>query len=138
MFTDYYITSRAEKTWITKAGYPAVVVVQPMGHRCGYVQIPKDHPAAELQYEDIELDVHGGLTYGTINSEGTVFGFDCGHSCDKPDMNLMSESSKQVYEKFRKPDYLFYLDKSDFATIKSLDFCVAECEKMAEQFKQLA
>lgn len=137
MFTDD-LSSHVEKTWITKAGYPAAVVVQPMGHRCGYVQIPKDHPEAGKDYDDIEVSVHGGITYGSTNTEGTVFGFDCDHSCDKPDPNLMSESSKQVYEKFRKPDYLFYLYKSDFATIKSLDFCVAECEKMADQFKQLA
>lgn len=30
----------------------------------GYVQIPKDHPWYGLPYAEIDVDVHGGLTFG--------------------------------------------------------------------------
>lgn len=32
-----------ENLWITKAGYPAVAILVPGMHRCGYVGIPKEH-----------------------------------------------------------------------------------------------
>lgn len=128
MFTDY-INSRAEKTWITKAGYPAVVVVQPMGHRCGYVQIPKDHPEAGKDYDDIEVSVHGEITYSSKNTKGTVFGFDCAHWGDAPNLNLMEPEYRKVYDEFEMPQT---------GTVRSLEFCIEQCESMAEQFKQLA
>jgi hypothetical protein len=61
------------------------------GHLCGYVGVPKNHPAYGVSYthEIFEhIDVHGGLTYGDegdgeFRPEGTYwFGFDCAHSGD--------------------------------------------------------
>ena len=126
MFTAY-ILSRAEKTWTTQAGYPAAVVVQPMGHRCGYVQLPPGHKAGELDYNDLDIAVHGGVTYGTYSPEGTIFGFDCGHFTDSPDLNLMDERYKESYLQF----------PAKCGTIRSLEYCIAECETMASQFKSL-
>jgi hypothetical protein len=44
----------------------------------GYVRIPKGHPWHGLGYDDIDVRVHGGLTY----SEGDWIGFDCLHLGD--------------------------------------------------------
>lgn len=65
------------------------------GSLCGYVAVPKGHPWFEKSYNDIEADVHGGLTYanhcsGHIchksddNSDDKVWwvGFDCAHAWD--------------------------------------------------------
>ena len=124
---------KIEKTWTTKAGYQATVKIMPQGHRCGYVTLPDGHPCNGKDYNDLAIQVHCGLTYGG----GATFGFDCAHYCDKPDMNLMSESFKQAYEKFGKPEYVCYLDHSYFPTVKTLDFCIEQCESMAAQFKEL-
>lgn len=124
---------KIEKTWTTQAGYQATVKIMPQGHRCGYVTLPDDHPCNGKYYDDLAIQVHGDLTYG----DGSTFWFDCAHAGDKPDMNLMSESFKQAYEKFGKPDYVGYTDCLDFATIKTLDFCIEQCESMAAQFKEL-
>lgn len=132
VFTEF-VSKKVEKTWITQAGYQATVKIVPMGHRCGYVTLPDNHPCNGKHYDDLAIQVHGYLTYG----EGATFGFDCAHYGDKPDTNLMSESFKEVYEKLGKPDDIVYLDKSDFATIKSLDFCIEQCESMAAQFKAM-
>lgn len=115
---------KTEKTWITKAGYQATVKIMPQGHRCGYVTLPDGHPCNGKDYNDLAIQVHGDLTYG----DGATFGFSCAHYGDKPDMDLMSESFKQDYEKFG----YFH---GDTATIKSLDFCIEQCESMAAQFK---
>ncbi|HEX9504236.1 MAG TPA: hypothetical protein VF974_08050 [Patescibacteria group bacterium] len=34
-----------------------------LGNWCGYVAVPPGHPAFEKSYNDIEVNVHGGLTY---------------------------------------------------------------------------
>lgn len=44
----------------------------------GYVRIPEDHPWHGLGYDDIDVEVHGGLTYA---NEGWV-GFDTLHAGD--------------------------------------------------------
>lgn len=33
------------------------------GHWCGYVGVPREHPAYGKKYEDVEVEFHGGLTY---------------------------------------------------------------------------
>jgi hypothetical protein len=45
----------------------------------GYVKIPAGHHWHGLDYDDIGVDVHGGLTYG---SENGWVGFDCLHCGD--------------------------------------------------------
>lgn len=65
-----------------------------MGHLCGYVALPSWHPYYGKGYDDIDLDVHGGLTFaqegrkearnGIDWEEGYWWlGFDCAHSGDR-------------------------------------------------------
>lgn len=116
---------KIEKTWITKAGYQATVKIMPQGHRCGYVTLPDGHPCVGSCYDDLLVQVHGGLTYG----DGATFGFDCAHYCDKPDLKLMSEDYRKIHERYGTAFYL------DIATVKTLGFCIEQCENMAAQFK---
>ena len=116
-----------EKSWITEAGYPAEVVIQPMGHRCGYVHLPKDHPSFGQDYDSLDVEVHGGLTHGAVRGEEVVFGFDCAHSCDLPAKSLMSDEYRAVYNRWY----------SSQGTVRSLEFCVKECESLAMQFKAM-
>lgn len=44
----------------------------------GYVKIPEDHPWHGKDYDDIDVEVHGGLTFA---SYGWI-GFDCLHCGD--------------------------------------------------------
>jgi hypothetical protein len=41
-----------EKDWTTKAGLRAVVIMTDLGHRCGYVGIPKEHPLYGVSYNE--------------------------------------------------------------------------------------
>lgn len=55
-------------------------------HRCGYVEVPKKHIATQIgNYDDIPVDVHGGVTYLENTEEGCVVGFDCAHAGDTPE-----------------------------------------------------
>lgn len=53
-----------------------------LGHLCGYVRLPEDHPWADSNYMELPVDVHGGLTYGERESDGFYLGFDCAHASD--------------------------------------------------------
>lgn len=117
---------KIEKQWTTAAGYEAEVLAQPMGHRCGYVTVPEGHTCADKDYDELRVDVHGGLTYG----HGRKFGFDCAHWDDAKDPALMSDEYRKIHEKWPR--------LGEVGTIKTLEFCVAECESLAAQLKELA
>jgi hypothetical protein len=114
--------TRIEKSWTTQAGYQATVKIMAQGHRCGYVTLPEDHPCNGQHYDDLPIEVHGGLTYG----KGATYGFDCDHYGDKPDLNLRSDECKLSYRYF-----------DIYGEVRSLEFCIKQCESMAEQFKEL-
>lgn len=141
-------------------GYRCVVVMQTMGHRCGYVGIPKEHPLYNTFYGDyldikkderVQIDAyfscHGGITFSDggvcsdypIKSDLWWFGFDCSHYNDIPDY----QEAKRI---FREADVIFQrlsiaedLEKEHPNTIgqvRSLDFVVSECIKLAEQLSE--
>ena len=79
---------------------PCLMVRNPAGGWCGYVGVPRNHPAYEKDYDDVAAEVHGDLTYANkcvegprdksichIPGEGESddvwwLGFDCMHSGD--------------------------------------------------------
>lgn len=63
----------------------------PAGVWCGYVGVPRNHPAFGLRYDDerlYDIQIHGGLTYSEDHYPDTDpdgnwwFGFDCAHGGD--------------------------------------------------------
>lgn len=65
------------------------------GSWCGYVGVPPGHPAFKKGYDDVEVNVHGGLTYAAhcashichVPKPGEPdnvwwLGFDCAHAGD--------------------------------------------------------
>jgi hypothetical protein len=82
-----------EKKWDYR-GLQCVVVRADLGgrsimkHRCGYVRVPPSHPWHGKFYDDIDADVHGGLTFAAIepctheDGIGWWIGFDCAHLGD--------------------------------------------------------
>ncbi len=81
--------------WKTRAGLPGMVHRNRMGSLCGYVAVVPGHPSYGVGYDDVDVSVHGGLTYAD-KCDGTIchvpqpgepddvwwFGFDCAHVND--------------------------------------------------------
>jgi hypothetical protein len=87
---------------------PCLIVRGPHGSLCGYVGVAESHPLYRKEGDD--LDVHGGITFGSLCAEGADeakgichkpgagepdhvwwFGFDTAHAgdfCPKFDTNL--------------------------------------------------
>jgi len=131
-----------EADWVTGAGYRAVVIIHPAGHRCGYVAVPEGHKYHSHDYDDVpSIDVHGGLTYAggekaqyPVEAEGLWwFGYDCAHLGDARDPELMQGEYKEVYDKGLFREMHFEGD-----TVKTMEYCVNECESLAKQFKEVA
>lgn len=85
-----------------------------MGSWCGYVEVPRDHPWYEKPYDDIEVEVHGGLTYAKKSNEAWRIGFDCAHYMDLIPFIPLPDSEYRTYE-----------------------FVVEECRGMAKQAKEV-
>lgn len=107
--TGPWIGEPNKMQWIDAAtGLPCLIVRGPLGALCGYAGIYSGHPFHKKNYDDMDVDVHGGLTFSdgsqhpTDESQGIChipepgtsddvwwFGFDCAH-CDDfvPGMDL--------------------------------------------------
>lgn len=48
-------------------GYTYSIVFQKGGWRCGYVALPAGHPWITDKPFELDVDVHGGITYGRQN-----------------------------------------------------------------------
>lgn len=124
------MTFKIEKSWVTEAGLPAVVMWANDSHRCGYVELTEDsifygitnerevHVILQRSIEDLE--VHGGVTYfdtpywiHPLPEDSNMFvGFDCAHASDATRYNTTG-------------------------TLKSLDYCIEECESLARQLMSI-
>lgn len=130
-----------KRQWIDKAtGLDCLIVRRAdSGHWCGYVGVPEGHPYFGLhEYNEIPMDVHGGLSYAEGRAEGPEhnsichipisgrgevwwLGFDCAHGGDLAPA-WHSAMRAMSYQAYRTQEYV-----------------MGECARLAEQLvvKQL-
>ena len=59
-------------------------------HPTAYIRIPENHKYYQVDYDEVDVDVHGGLTYGKdylhiendVKIDGWFIGWDYGHAGD--------------------------------------------------------
>jgi hypothetical protein len=122
--------------WVHElTGYKCTVWRHPtLGHLNGYVAVPKGHRVWGKGYDDVDVDVHGGLTYADEDKETGewVFGFDCSHGGDfspkilatlmkYTEMDTESIDFKLRTEKYRTFEYVKGQVKSLAKQLKLLD-----------------
>lgn len=83
-------------------GLRCVVIATHLGHRCGYVEVPRGSEFFGAGYDGMPDGwdvVHGGLTYsGDRLGDGSWYaGFDCIHRGDAKDPELCKDISPDVY-----------------------------------------
>lgn len=110
------------------------------GHLCAYVRIPENHPWYKKGYDEIEVDIHGGLSFSSLWKDektpvanGYYIGFDCAHSMDIcPSINLYIKTNpymKRLCEKYP-------LDLLPKPYYKNIEFVINECKLLANQAKE--
>lgn len=116
-----------KKQWIDQeTGLPCLIVRGPSGALCGYVGVDELHPHFENEYSDVDVEVHGGLTFAGFcaktddpskhichmvepgeNDRVYWFGFDCAHAWDlSPSMNQYDFHRAREEETYRNIHYV--------------------------------
>ena len=133
-----------EEARLEYKGYECRVLFMNMGHRCGYIKIPKGHPLCVDDYNYINhfVTCHGGLTYAAhyLNGEkcddGVWVGFDCHHSDDAVDLKALEKYYPEMFNKYHRGWMECYASKWSYdQTIKTLDFCKDQLKSLAEQLE---
>lgn len=126
-------------------GYKCVVLMTEMGHRCGYVGIPKGNSLYNKFYGELDMYIgcHGGLTYRSselhcVNDKDTWWiGFDCAHLDDRPDFTTakqMFKDDKQVIKSLETiEEVIEKTTRYNVGTVKTLAFCEWECKNIVKQ-----
>lgn len=121
-------------------GFPCVVLFMPLGHRCGYVGVPKTHPAYGNNYDTLDIDCHGGLTYterylqNQDDIETWWIGFDCCHYNDASDKEAMQKYFPEIYEKLKNTNYY---DCAEGCSVRSFEYVKNQCCMIVEQLKNI-
>ena len=123
-------------------GYDCVVLFMPMCYRCGYVGIPVGHKYYKMNYGDIDIECHGGLTYSNDHLVGQNeknkwwIGFDCAHYGDGFDR----ETAKEYWKDNPKQlEYInleeeFYKNLDDVHhSPRTLNYVENECQHIVDQ-----
>lgn len=101
--------------WVDPStGFNCMIKRNPAGAWCGYVGVTSNHSAFGVNYSEVDVDTHGGLTYsnhcaGDIchlhdgdENETWWLGFDCYHSFDASPLSLRSFD----YGEYRTQQYV--------------------------------
>jgi hypothetical protein len=89
------------------------------GNLCGYILLPPNHIWCGKNYYDLDVDVHGGLSYAEYEKDGFWIGFHCGHvSIDCIPVYKMEDIYRMLSI---KPTY------------KNIYFVIDACKYMVEQ-----
>lgn len=110
------------------------------GSWCGYVAVPSNHPAFEKRYDDVDVCVHGGLTYAS-HCQGDIchepkpgesdnvwwLGFDCAHSGD---LSPRMEAQLNLFIPNRE-------GWGSFQKYRDMDYVMKEVESLANQLLEI-
>lgn len=144
-----------EKTFISKEGFPCMVVFTQM-HRCGYVFLPPTHRYYQKDYESIDINCHGGLTYSNsikkflpelelfnLFKNYWVIGFDCGHYVNNDSEDLETAikyfgDNNELLLKLSKFKKIISNNENlqSHGTIKTMEFVEKELRNMTSDLSK--
>lgn len=120
--------------------YRCVILGLSLGHRCGYVGLPQGHECYDMDYDDIEVDVHGGLTYSKLgmppvnDTSRYWIGFDCCHCDDGKDFSLIKElNDERIYNHYVDMERIFSVG----GKVRTLEFVENELVSIVSQLKNI-
>ena len=97
---------------------------QSLSFLCGYVRLPEGHKFYKQHYNDIDVDVHGSLTYSQQENDQWVVGFDCGHCFDLCPFEIMVNDDSP---------YGFMQSGVSSGTYRTMEYVESEIKKLVDQ-----
>lgn len=130
---------KVEREWESSGLLCAVVQGREGGNRCGYVRVSPSHPDHGKEYDDVDVDVHGGLTYAALepctdhaDGQGYWFGFDCAHLGDASyDPNNLP--GHEIAFRAKYPEFTEHNRSEHFWSEQEV---IAETERLARQLAE--
>jgi hypothetical protein len=122
------------------AGFEYEVIHNGHGIRCGYVRVPFGHAWHGVPYDDLDVEVHGGLTFAEPDEpcpkdgpdNAYWVGFDTHHLHDAQDWDLPWAGGDEVRQKIRQIHEEVGLDKWPHH-VWTTEEVEAECRSVCEQ-----
>lgn len=101
------------------------------GHLCGYCKVPEVHPYYKKEWDEVDIDAHGGLTDFQLKDDGYWIGFDCAHCFDiTPSMQkFYIEVIEELKTKFHHVKNSPILNRQ----YRNISYCVEQCKSIVEQ-----
>jgi hypothetical protein len=142
------VKSEPNEETFTYKGYKCLIIRHPeMKHLCGYVGVPEGHKYYKKHYDEVPLEVHGGLTFSDWwedeNDSLWYLGFDCAHSWDlSPGMHLpRKELTKSKYwitiNGVKQEQEYIERDLSkelmEHETYRDIEYVRLQCKRMVNQ-----
>ena len=121
--------------WV-HAGFACLIVRNGSGSWCGYVGVPSDHPDYGKDYDEVDAEVHGGLTYASACA---------GNICHVPAAGMPDDVWWLGFDTAHGGDVVPFV--AGFAathlafpdlggTYKNLSYIKAETNRLAEQLAE--
>lgn len=109
------------------------------GHFCGYVFLHGNHSFSGENFQDLDIDCHGGITFSEFAQEegAHLIGFDCAHSGDYvPSMEKLKKQYRLKAEIAPIPKE--FEKYSIFNPVyRNVEFCVNECKSIVNQLIEM-
>ena len=130
----------------TYKGHEYLIVLNKIGHRCGYVAMLPEHPFNNFsRFDDIDIECHGGVTF--LDSDHGLkkllpipctdkwIGFDCGDDLDLSDEEAFKKYFGQEIHDSRKS---FFKDCGIEMFVRTFDYVEQECYSIIDQLIEKA
>lgn len=121
-----------------------LIIMNKYGIRCGYIAIKNDHKYHGLDYDEIDIRCHGGLTFSgndhivknLLKNKCTDYwiGFDCGHCYDLTDIKKYRKYFLKLNQ--RITDFIEesnFLRRSENSSVKDYSYLENECKSIIDQ-----
>ena len=135
-----------------ETGFNCIIWRSFMGSWCGYVGVAEKHPAFGKDYNSVDVNVHGGLTFGNYRDRFELalwwLGFDCNHYMDlAPGMlslerhMLAKDNDTSLWTRHKEYDpETGAIDRGSELTeerYRDVPYVRAEVESLAKQLKEI-
>lgn len=137
--SEYWDDGRTEREF-EESGLQCCTRAMEIGHRCGYVAVPKGHPMFGKTYDEVydidpDLRVDGGVTFAQGTGDIWILGWDAGHSWHRRDESIMSDAYREAWGRVGDllDDLAYYMVDADRAEAETRRFArqLAEAGKPA-------
>lgn len=137
--SEYWNDNRTEREF-EESGLQCCTRTMDMGHRCGYVALPKGHPLFGKGWDacyDIapDLEVDGGITFANGADDTWILGWDAAHSWHRRDWSIASDEFRVFRD--RHPELYGDFDWPGDSYMVDADMAERETRHFARQLAKL-